>query len=118
MTIGLILLTIGLPWLGAVVVWWTGDGRPRLQHALAVLFSAAAAVACLLLIPRAGDAAVVRLSLGSIFGELIFVPDGLGVFLSAVATVVGSLAVVFSVDYMRGEAQLGRYYAFVLLFIG
>jgi len=118
MTIGLILLTIGLPWVGAVVVWWTGDGRPRLQHGLAVLFSAAAAVACLLLIPRAGDAAVVRLSLGSIFGELTFVPDGLGVYLSAVATVVGSLAVVFSVDYMRGEAQLGRYYAFVLLFIG
>jgi NADH-quinone oxidoreductase subunit L len=53
-----------------------------------------------------------------VFGELTFVPDGLGLFLSAVATVVGSLAVVFSVDYMRGEAQLGRYYAFVLLFIG
>ncbi len=39
-------------------------------------------------------------------------------FLAAVATVVGSLAVIFSVDYMRGEAQLGRYYAFVLFFIG
>ncbi|NUN51651.1 MAG: AtpZ/AtpI family protein, partial [Planctomycetaceae bacterium] len=35
-----------------------------------------------------------------------------------VATVVGSLAVIFSVDYMRGEASLGRYYALVLLFIG
>ena len=118
MTTWLILLTIGLPWVGALTVWWIGDERPRLQHALAVGFSAAAAAACLLLIPRAGDAAVVRLSLGSIFGELTFVPDGLGVYLSAVATVVGSLAVVFSVDYMHGEAQLGRYYAFVLLFIG
>ena len=39
-------------------------------------------------------------------------------FLAAVATVIGSLAVIFSVDYMRGEAQLGRYYAFVLFFIG
>jgi NADH-quinone oxidoreductase subunit L len=42
----------------------------------------------------------------------------LGVFLAVVATVVGSLAVIFSVDYMRGEAQLGRYYALVLFFIG
>ena len=32
-----------------------------------------------------------------------------------VAAVIGSLAVIFSVDYMRGEAQLGRYYALVLL---
>jgi NADH-quinone oxidoreductase subunit L len=38
--------------------------------------------------------------------------------LAAIAAVVGSLAVVFSVDYMRGEAQLGRYYALVLFFIG
>jgi NADH:ubiquinone oxidoreductase subunit 5 (subunit L)/multisubunit Na+/H+ antiporter MnhA subunit len=26
--------------------------------------------------------------------------------------------VIFSVDYMHGEAQLGRYYALVLLFVG
>ena len=55
---------------------------------------------------------------GGAFGDLTFVPDGLGVFLAAVATVIGSLAVIFSVDYMRGEAQLGRYYALVLFFIG
>ena len=59
-----------------------------------------------------------RLPLGSIFGDATFVADGLGVFLAAVATVIGSLVVIFSVDYMRGEAQLGRYYALVLLFIG
>ncbi|HET7011579.1 MAG TPA: proton-conducting transporter membrane subunit [Anaerolineales bacterium] len=118
MTTTLILLTIGLPWLGAILVWLVGDARPRLQHALAVVFSAAAAVACVFLIPRAAEAAAIRLPLGAVFGELSLVPDGLGVFLSAVATIVGCLAVIFSVDYMRGEAQLGRYYALVLLFIG
>jgi NADH-quinone oxidoreductase subunit L len=46
------------------------------------------------------------------------VADGLGVFLAAVATVVGSLAVIFSVAYMHGDPQLGRFYALVLLFIG
>jgi NADH-quinone oxidoreductase subunit L len=46
------------------------------------------------------------------------VADGLGVFLAAVATVVGSLAVIFSVSYMHGDPQLGRYYSLVLLFIG
>jgi NADH-quinone oxidoreductase subunit L len=32
--------------------------------------------------------------------------------------VIGALAVVFSVNYMDGEAQLGRYYALLLFFIG
>ena len=31
---------------------------------------------------------------------------------------IGSLAVIFSLDYMRGEAGLARYYSLVLMFIG
>lgn len=34
----LVLLTIGLPWVGALLVWWIGDKHARLQHTLAVLF--------------------------------------------------------------------------------
>ncbi|NLG98481.1 MAG: NADH-quinone oxidoreductase subunit L [Chloroflexi bacterium] len=116
----LILLVICLPWLGALLVWWAGDSRPRLQHGLAVVFSAAAGVAAIALIPNTVGKEAARLPLpaGGVFGWFSFTPDGLGVFLTAVAAVIGCLAVVFSVDYMRGEAQLGRYYAFVLLFIG
>lgn len=42
MTPWLIVLTIGLPWLGALCVWLTGDQRPRAQHTLAVGFAVAA----------------------------------------------------------------------------
>jgi NADH-quinone oxidoreductase subunit L len=114
----LILLTIGLPWLGAVVLWLSRDEQPAAQHALAVGFSVAAGVTALALIPHASDAVALAIPLGGLFGDISFLADGLGVFLAAIATVVGSLAVVFSVDYMQGEAQLGRYYALVLLFIG
>ncbi|NMB89021.1 MAG: hypothetical protein GYA17_11725, partial [Chloroflexi bacterium] len=114
----LVLLTIGIPWLGALLVWWCGDSRPNLQHSLAVAFSVAAGIAALGLIPLSTADAVVDLPLGSVFGNLTLVPDGLAVFLAAVATVIGSLAVIFSVNYMSGEAQLGRYYALVLFFIG
>jgi len=114
----LILLTIGLPWLGALLTWAAGDTHPRLQHTLAVIFSVAAGIAALLLIPFGKNQVLVTLPVGGAFGDFTFSPDGLGVFLAAVATVIGSLAVIFSVDYMRGEAQLGRYYAFVLFFIG
>jgi len=118
MSAWLIILTIGLAWLGAVCVWLAGDKRPRAQHTLAVLFSVAAGLAALALIPNTSDQAVINLNAGSVFGRFTFVPDGLGVFLAVVATVIGCLAVIFSVEYMRGEAQLGRYYALVLLFIG
>ncbi len=114
----LIILTIGLPWLGALAVMLVGDTRPRIQNTLAVGFAVAAGIAALVLIPFNSHAAVLRLPVGGIFGDFTFVPDGLGVFLAAIATVVGSLAVLFSVDYMHGEAQLGRYLALVLFFIG
>lgn len=114
----LIILTIGLPWIGAFVLMLTGDGRARLQHSLAVGFSILAGAAALLLIPYGMDRPSLILPVGGAFGDFTFTADGLGVYLAAIATVIGSLAVIFSVDYMRGEDQLGRYYAYVLFFIG
>ncbi|HOC18703.1 MAG TPA: NADH-quinone oxidoreductase subunit L, partial [Vicinamibacterales bacterium] len=114
----LAILSIAIPWLGALVVWLVRDHRPALQHGLSVAFALAGGVAAVAMIPQRTEANVLGVALGSAFGELTFLPDGLGVFLAVVATVVGSLAVIFSVDYMRGERQLGRYYALVLFFIG
>src|SRR5512138_2601169 len=114
----LIVLVIGIPWLGALLVWRTGDDRPRVQHTLAVGFAVAGGLVSLALLPLASDGTVVQIALGGVFGEMTFVPDGLAVFLAAVASVIGSLTVIFSIDYMRGEKQLGRYYSLVLLFIG
>jgi NADH-quinone oxidoreductase subunit L len=114
----LIVLTIGLPWLGAVVVWRVGNDRPRAQNAVAVGFSVAAALAALALLPLKTESVALHIPVGGVFGDFTFAPDGLGIFLAVVATVIGCLAVIFSVDYMHGEAQLGRYYALVLIFIG
>ncbi len=109
---------MGLPWLGAVVVWRLGDNRPDLQHRLAFIFALAAGITALGLIPLHSSDVELSIDAGSVFGEFTFVPDSLGVFLAAVATVIGSLAVLFSADYMQGEKQLGRYYTLILLFIG
>ena len=114
----LALLAIGLPWLGAVAVWSVQDRKPLLQHALAVLFALAGAAAAVAMIPLRTEVNVLGFALGSAFGQLTFLPDGLAVFLAVVATCIGSLAVIFSVEYMKGEQQLGRYYAYVLFFIG
>ncbi len=114
----LVLLVIGLPWAGAVVVWLAGRAPGRVQHGLAVGFAVLSAAAGLALLTQASSAAVLAFPVGGVFGNFTFVADGLGVYLAAIATVIGCLAVIFSVDYMAGEAQLGRYYAFVLFFIG
>lgn len=114
----LITLVIALPWLGALLVWLVRDRDENLQHSLALLFSGASGLASLVLLAFTGSEVVIRVPVGAYFGDLTFIPDGLGVFLAAVAAVIGSLAVHFSRDYMHGEAQLGRYYALVLIFIG
>jgi NADH-quinone oxidoreductase subunit L len=114
----LILLTIAIPWLGAAVVWLFGDRHPRLTHTLAIIFSALAGVAALLLIPNISSTTVVYAVFGGAFGAASFIPDAMGVLLAIIATVIGCLAVIFSVDYMHGDKSLARYYSMVLFFIG
>ena len=113
-----IALVIALPWLGAIAVWMARNERPQLQHTFAVVFSVLTAITSLLLLKFASSNPAIQIPLGKAFGDLTFVPDGLAVSLTAIAAVVGSLAVIFSVDYMHGEPQLGRYYFLVLFFIG
>lgn len=114
----IIALTIGIPWVGALCVWLIGDKNERLQHWLAVIFSGAAAIASLFMLPHASGRTAAVLPVGGVFGDFTFVADGLGISLSIIATVIGCLAVVFSTSYMKGEHSLGRYYSYVLFFIG
>src|ERR1700690_3738734 len=118
MAVTLIFLVIGLPWLGALCVWLAGNQNQKAQHWLAVGFSVAAGLASLALIAFTNAGVAVAVPFGAPFGTLTFVADGLGVFLAAIAAVIGALAVVFSVDYMKDDSQLGRYYFLVLFFIG
>jgi NADH-quinone oxidoreductase subunit L len=114
----LVLLVICTPWVGGLCVWGLGDKRPGLQHALASTFAVLGGLLSLGLLGFVDHTAVLRIPMGSAFGDFTLIPDGLGVYLAIIAGGVGSLAVIFSNDYMKGEAQLGRYYALVLLFIG
>lgn len=111
-------LCICLPWIGSIAVWRCGNAHSKLQHSVASVFAVATGVMSLLLLLNPAETPVVRIPMGDFFGELTLVPDGLGIILAIIASVVGSLAVVFSIDYMHGDPQLGRYYALILFFIG
>lgn len=118
MSIPLILIIILVPWVGALLLLLDGDRHEKLQHTLAVIFALISAAAAILLTPFTSKETVLTLPLGGMLGDFTFVADGLGVFLTLIATIIGSLAVIFSINYMHGEKSLGRYYAYVLFFIG
>ncbi len=122
MASSLILATISIPWIGAILVWLVGDRRAQWQHGLAAVASVlAAGASILLLLPSnwgSSDTVTLSLPFGPFIGDLTFVADSLGVYLAAIATIIGSLTVIFSAGYMTGAAQLGRYYSLVLIFIG
>ena len=50
-----VILTITLPWLGALVVWGLGGNRPRAQHLVASGFSLVAAAAAFLMLGVTSD---------------------------------------------------------------
>jgi NADH-quinone oxidoreductase subunit L len=114
----LVILTILLVWVGAVVVWLVGDKNEIVQHGVAVIFSITAAISSIAMLFVFKSGTILSFPVGTAFGDFSFVTDGLGLFLSVVATVIGCLSIIFSVDYMKGSPQLGRYYSFVLFFIG
>jgi NADH-quinone oxidoreductase subunit L len=99
------LLTIGIPWLGGLCVWLAGDSRPRLQHSLASGFAVVGGLFSLNLLRFVSASTILSVPMGSAFGDFTLLADGLGVYLALIAAIVGGLAVIFSSDYMKGEAQ-------------
>ena len=91
-----VLLTIGIPWLGGLCVWLAGDERPRVQHALASYFAVAGGLVSLALLRFVDHTEVIRIPVGEAFGDFTLVADGLGAFLAIIAAVIGGLAVIFS----------------------
>ena len=65
-----ILLSIGIPWLGALLVWWIGDQHPKLQHTLAVVFSVLAGGAALCSGPPRRPVALVWAASGAVLSPL------------------------------------------------
>jgi NADH-quinone oxidoreductase subunit L len=119
MLIGLLAVTIGLPWIGAACIWLVGDRRPKILHVLATIFSISTGLAALGMLPLASSAVAIRIPIGGFLGDFTLVADGLGVLIAVIATGVGSLAVIFSINYMQHhDKQLARYYALILFFIG
>ena len=104
----LIPLIILLPWLGSVVVWGLRDRNEKPIHLTASAFSIVSALISVLLTFQISDQQTVFYSIGAGLGNLTFSADAMGIILVLIANCIGSLAVIFSFDYLKGERDLSR----------
>ncbi len=116
--------TIATPLLGALLVWIIGMANDRLMKCVAVLVSVATGVLViklLLALPAHLPAGHGYFWIPNEAIKIGFNLTGMGVWVAAVAGVVGCLAVIFSLKYMEHyetDYPPTRYYFFTVLFIG
>ncbi len=115
----LLLLTIGIPLLGAFLLPIAGRVSPKFRNALAfVLVAAPLLLSALALLPsslREPSILQITLPFGLSFGLMA---DGLAVFMAISASLIGLIIVGYSFGYMSHSGNQSEYYFFVVLFIG
>jgi multicomponent K+:H+ antiporter subunit A len=112
---------VAIPFLGALLPP-IFTARLRLDPALAAGLVAVAALACLVTLtalPFRGETLVVAWQwLPAVGLELAFRFDGLGMLFAYLIVGIGLLVIVYARYYLKPEDATGRFYAFLLLFMG
>ena len=81
MLASLTLLTIGLPWLGALCILPVGDNHRSSLNFLATAFAVLAGIAALAALPLATGTSILLISFGGVFGDFtLLVAVGLPLF--------------------------------------
>ncbi len=114
----LLILTVGIPLLGAFLLPLAGRVSPKFRNALAFILVAAPLVLSILALPSSLESPSVlqiTLPLGLSFGLMA---DGLAVFMAISASLIGLIIVGYSFGYMSHASNQSEYYFFVALFIG
>lgn len=112
------LWVIFLPLAGSAVVAITGFFKEKVVPHLAFIIGAINAVFGVLLLFCIKPGVIFRYPWLPGISDFTVVADGLSVFISATAAILGGLILTYSLRYMEHEEGKTRYYALVLLFIG
>ncbi len=115
-------LSFIVPIAGAMLIPLVSAISPKARNWFAVAVAFATAAITVYMIPMAYTSAVpIHLQFVWISGLNItfgVLADRLSVFMANITGVLGALIILYSVDYMKGEEGLSRYFFFMLLFIG
>ena len=111
----LLLLTVGIPLLGAFLLPIAGKVSPKFRNALAFILVAAPLLLSVLALPSSlKEPALLQITLpfGLSFGLMA---DGLAVFMAISASLIGLIIVGYSFGYMSHSGNQSEYYFFVVL---
>ncbi|MCB1875718.1 MAG: monovalent cation/H+ antiporter subunit A, partial [Chromatiales bacterium] len=114
-------LIVLLPFLGAILVTLYRGGS---RYVSAVVSGAVAFVALVLLVPQAagmmsGETVLWRMEWVPALGlDLAFRLDGLGLLFALMILVIGLLVILYARYYLSEQDPMGRFYAYLLLFMG
>ncbi|OGS20118.1 MAG: hypothetical protein A2252_11245 [Elusimicrobia bacterium RIFOXYA2_FULL_39_19] len=113
------LLTIFIPIIGSLFIPLAGLISKRTRSVWAVLLAGTTALLPILLIPQAfsGTELIIRKALFPGF-DFILVIDALSIFMSVVSSFIGLLIVIYSLGYIKDDANQNEYYLMVVMFIG
>jgi len=109
-----VLLSVAL--LGAMAVYVAGRFSARGRNALAVLVALAVMVGVALLYGRGVRMAYYRLPI--LDATLVLRSNPLAWFFAMAVAAIGFFSILFSLEYMKGHARLGFYYAAMLVVNG
>ncbi|NLB60491.1 MAG: NADH-quinone oxidoreductase subunit L, partial [Lentisphaerae bacterium] len=108
-------MTVGVPFLGALLLPLIGGWSERIRNGLALGFVLAALAGTLLLIPSVMAGTTLSVSLA---GFNLFYADTLAVFMALVSALVGAVIVLYSFGYISHYPWRNEYYLMVVLFLG
>ncbi len=115
----LVLAVILVPVLGSFLLPLVGFVSSGLRNLFAVLMGAATTACALALIPDVfdGSSHVFHRAVGMGL-DILFVVDGLSVFVACVSSFISTLIIIYSLGYIKEYEYQQEYFLMVVLFLG
>lgn len=115
----LIFLIIFVPVLGSILLPLAGRISTLLRNALSLLFVLTSLVGAFMLLPIVLSGEVITVNLPLPLGfNFVLAADSLAVFMAIVSSLIGSIIVLYSFDYISHYDNQNEYYLLVVLFLG
>jgi len=108
-----------LPLIGFFTLPLASHISQRLRNWLAFVLVGASFAICTTLIPTAMAYRTLVVEKHLVFGfNMVFIADGLAVFMACLVSFIGAIVVLYSMDYIRRYENQNEYYFMIVLFLG
>ncbi len=115
----LVILIIAVPVLGSFLMPIIGKVSTLLRNLVSLIFVLASLAGSLLLLPSVLHGEIISINFSLPLGfNFVLTADSLAVFMAIVSSLIGSIIVLYSFDYISHYDNQNEYYFMVVLFLG